>query len=122
MRSVVPASASASEARKHSFSPTPTMSGMPSRAPVLASDFFPADRGSEALDPRAAPHACDELFLDDRDAAGVVAAVLEPPQALDQDRNDVAPRRGADDAAHFASPSSSVASRTESTPVLRAPA
>jgi hypothetical protein len=33
-------------------------------------------------------------------AAGVVAAVLEPAQALDQDGNDVARADGADDATH----------------------
>jgi hypothetical protein len=36
----------------------------------------------------------------DGDAARVVAAVLEAAQALDQDRNDVAACRRADDAAH----------------------
>ena len=46
-------------------------------------------------------------FAHQRDAAGVVAAVLEPPQALDQDRDDVAARDRADDAAHGSSPSSS---------------
>ncbi len=34
MRSVVPASASASEARKFSSAPTPTTSGLPARAPT----------------------------------------------------------------------------------------
>jgi len=35
-----------------------------------------------------------------RDAAGVIAAVLEPLEALHEDRNDVAMGRCPDDAAH----------------------
>ena len=34
------------------------------------------------------------------DAGGVVAAVFEPPQALDEDRNDVALGDGTNDSAH----------------------
>src|SRR5439155_18285247 len=37
-------------------------------------------------------------------ARRVVAAVFEPPQTLDEDWNDVAPRGGADDAAHGSAP------------------
>ena len=60
--------------------------------------------------------------VDDRDARGVVAAVLEAPQPLDEDRNDVAPRGGADDAAHVSPSLSSSASRPGSRPGGRVPA
>ena len=39
-----------------------------------------------------------------RDAAGVIAAVLEATQAFDQDRNDVALGNRTDDAAHDSPP------------------
>jgi len=41
----------------------------------------------------------------DRHAAGVIAPVLEPLQALNQNRNDVAPGDARHDAAHENSPS-----------------
>ena len=50
--------------------------------------------------PRRAARATQLAALVHRDAAGVVAAVLEPLQALDEDRNDVACADCADDAAH----------------------
>ena len=40
------------------------------------------------------------LLVDERDPGGVVAAVLEPPEALDQDRARLAGTGVADDAAH----------------------
>ena len=40
------------------------------------------------------------IVADDREAGRVVAAVFEPPDAVDQDRDDVARGRRADDAAH----------------------
>jgi hypothetical protein len=51
----------------------------------------------------ASAHAltpADALALVDGDTAAVVAAVLEPLQALDEDGNDVAGTDRADDAAH----------------------
>src|SRR6266850_3629845 len=66
-------------------------------------------------------HAFQARSVYHRDARRIVAAVFEAPQALDQDRNDVAPRGGADDAAHRLRPSSSAVSRTGPTPGGRAP-
>jgi hypothetical protein len=49
---------------------------------------------------RRAARALQLAVLVHGDAAGVVAAVLEPLQAFDQDRDDVARADRADDAAH----------------------
>jgi hypothetical protein len=46
-----------------------------------------------------APHAADAA-VEDRDAGGVVAAVLEPLQALREDRDDVTAGDGSDDSTH----------------------
>ena len=58
------------------------------------------DAGGQLGHARGAARAAQPAVLVDRDAARVVAAVFEPPQALDQDRNDVAGADRADDAAH----------------------
>lgn len=50
--------------------------------------------------PAGAAGAAQPAVLVHRDAAAVVAAVLQPLQALDEDRDDVAGADRADDAAH----------------------
>ncbi len=40
----------------------------------------------------------------DGDAAGVIAAIFQAAQALDQHRNDIALRHGADDSTHEQTP------------------
>src|SRR5918911_1025257 len=57
----------------------------------LRSELTDAPRGAQAFQRPA---------LNDRDAGGVVAAVFQSPQAFDEQGDDVAARRGADDAAH----------------------
>src|SRR5918993_732606 len=47
-----------------------------------------------------------EAAIDDGDACGVVAAVLEAAQTFQQDRDDVAPRYRGDDSAHREDPCS----------------
>ena len=47
----------------------------------------------------AAPQV-DRAVAHDRDARRVVAAVLEPPQPVDEDRDDVLRADVADDSAH----------------------
>jgi hypothetical protein len=47
-----------------------------------------------------APHLQGAVAAEHRDAGGIVAAVAQAPQALDENGNYIAPRRGADDAAH----------------------
>src|SRR5262245_9518165 len=77
--------------------------------------------GGQVVDARNGAHEVDGPIVQHRYAAGVVAAVLEPPQSLDQDRNDVTARRRADDAAHLLTPFSWAASTTARTPAARAP-
>src|SRR5262245_63524758 len=77
--------------------------------------------GGQVADPRNGAHEADGPIVQHRDAAGVVAAVLEAAQSLDQDRNDVTARRRADDAAHLLTPFSWAASTTARTPAARAP-
>ena len=88
----------------------------------LAADVLGARLRRELGDASGRTHALQAGAVHHRDARRVVAAILEAPQSLDQDRNDVAPRGGADDAAHRLSLSSSAVSRTGSTPGGRAPA
>src|SRR5690606_14965334 len=68
-----------------------------------------AERGAEALGaggalhlghPAGAAHAADVAAVDDSDAGGVVAAVLESLEPLDEDWNHIAIRDRANDAAH----------------------
>jgi hypothetical protein len=54
----------------------------------------------ELGDARRAPRAAQFAVLVDGHAARVVAAVLEPLESLDEDRNDVAGADCADDATH----------------------
>src|SRR6185436_3311034 len=54
-----------------------------------------------------------EPAIDDGHPRGVVAAVLQPSQAFDQDRDDVAPRYRGDDSAHAGFPC-----RNESAPAV----
>jgi len=54
----------------------------------------------EVFHARDAAHALQVGAVQRRHAAGIVAAVLEAPQALDQDGDDVATGGCADDAAH----------------------
>src|SRR5213078_3565277 len=56
-------------------------------------------RGNEAFEMRRG------AAVDDGKAGRVVAAIFEPPDAFDQDRNHVASRCRADDAAHDKLPS-----------------
>ena len=58
------------------------------------------DPGGKIGDPGDAPQSLKLAIGDRRDAARVVAPILEAAQAFDQDRQDVAPRRRADDPAH----------------------
>src|SRR5690242_20104320 len=62
-------------------------------------ELLPSDLRGEFGDAALRPHALQPMVAD-RDARGVVAAVLEPLQALDQDRNDVSLCGGAYDSAH----------------------
>jgi hypothetical protein len=66
----------------------------------LGDDLVSGNLAREVGHPLDATDAIDARAIDERHAAGVVAAVFEAPQPLDQDRNDVAPGGGADDAAH----------------------
>ncbi len=68
--------------------------------PVPASMCSLSTCASQLGHARGAARAPQAAALVHRDAAGVVAAVFEPLQALDQDRNDVARADRADDAAH----------------------
>src|SRR6185295_18572049 len=54
----------------------------------------------EIRDPRDAAKTLQTIFREHCDAAGVISAVFETPQAFNQDRNDVASGRRADDATH----------------------
>jgi hypothetical protein len=63
-------------------------------------EAFGGDAGRQLGDPRRAAGASQSAPLMDRDAARVVAAVFEPTQALDEDRDDVARTDGRDDSAH----------------------
>ena len=86
-----------------------------------AFDVFFANLNCQVCDARDAAHAPDLAVEKHRYAAGVVAAVLKPAQAFDEDRDDVATRCRADDAAHDLSLSFAVVSRTGSTPAGHAP-
>src|SRR5438552_1683862 len=77
-----------------------------------ASKVFFANLNCQVCDARDAAHAPDLAVENHGYAAGVVAAVLEPAQAFDEDRDDVAPRRRTDDAAHGLSLSFAAVSRT----------
>ena len=48
--------------------------------------FLPAARDSSSLTLPSAREALQAVLVDDRDAGGVVAAVLEPIKAFEQDR------------------------------------
>ncbi len=61
----------------------------------LRGEIRDAGRGDEPCEARRAGRA-----VDDGETGGVVAAILEPADAVDQDRNHVARRGRADDAAH----------------------
>ena len=61
----------------------------------LRGEVRDAGRGDEPGEARRARRS-----VDDRESGGVVAAILEAADAVDQDRNDVARRGRADDAAH----------------------
>jgi len=63
-------------------------------------DRVARDLGFEFGDARGAAGAAQLAALVHRDAAGVVAAVLEALQTLDQDRDDVAGADRTDDSAH----------------------
>ena len=69
-----------------------------------ALDAVAGDQRLQFGHPSGAAAAAQAAALVDRHAAGVVAAVFEAPQALDQDGNDVACADGADDAAHAGTP------------------
>ncbi len=73
----------------------------PARVPDAeqAGEVFRGRRGFHLRDSADAPHAAD-VAVEDRHARGIVAAVFEALQSLDQHGNDVALRDGADDAAH----------------------
>ena len=76
------------------------------RRPARVSDAGAAlhlvmgDAGLELGHARGTPRAPQFAALMDRDTAGVVAAVLEPLQPFDENRNDVPRADGADDATH----------------------
>jgi hypothetical protein len=63
-------------------------------------DAIGAHAGLELGHARGAARAPQPAALVHGDAAGVIAAVFEPLQALDQHRNDVARADGADDSTH----------------------
>jgi hypothetical protein len=77
--------------------------------------------GRQVGNPRDGAREPDAVLAQERNAAGVVAPVLEPPQPFDQDRNDVAPCDGAHDAAHIR-PFSSLPWVSSSAPRPAAPA
>src|SRR5438477_9079507 len=87
----------------------------------LAGDVLRAGLHGELGDAAGGAHAFDAGAIYNGDAGRVVAPVFEAPQAVDQDRYDVAACRRADDAAHARSSFSSAASRTEWKPGGRAP-
>ena len=87
----------------------------------LTADVIAGGLGGKLGDAAGRADAFYRGAVDYGDARRVVAAVLETPQAVDQDRHDVPARGGADDAAHWARPSSSAASSPEWKPGARAP-
>ena len=63
------------------------------------------DDAFQALDLAFRPAALDRTVDQRRDSGGVVAAIFEPPQTLDQEGRDVVLSDDADDAAHGPGPS-----------------
>src|SRR6185436_10030427 len=63
-----------------------------------------ADREARQLGDAAGTPDSFQTAIDDGDAGRVVAAVLQPPQPFDQDRDDVTPRYRGDDSAHAGFP------------------
>src|ERR1043165_4494162 len=74
------------------------------RSPARVRD--PGQRGlvlhprSEVADAGHGAHEADGAVAQHGDATGIIAAVLQPPQPLDQGGHDVPARRRADNSAH----------------------
>ena len=68
--------------------------------PYSPSSGLPASDLLEVRQLAGAAPELDRSVADDRDAGRVVAAVLEPPQAVDEDRQHLLRADVADDAAH----------------------
>ena len=79
-----------------------TAVGRPSRVAdaVVAGDRVRADHLFEVGELAGAPPQVDRAVADHRDARRVVAPVLEAPQSVDEDGNDVLRSDVADDSAH----------------------
>ena len=67
---------------------------------VVAGERIGADHLLEVRQLAGAAPQVDRAAADDGDARRVVAAILEPPQPVDQDRHDVLRSDVADDSAH----------------------
>ena len=67
---------------------------------VVARERIQRDDVFEVRQLAGAPAQLDRAVVHDRDAGRVVAAILEPPQAVDEHRHDVLGSDVADDPAH----------------------
>jgi hypothetical protein len=67
---------------------------------VLPVEGIDGDRFLETRELAGAPAQLDRALADDRDARRVVPPILEPPQPVDQNRQDLLVPDLADDPAH----------------------
>src|SRR5207249_2634172 len=100
-----------------------TAMGCPARVPDpgRAAERLLAEEVREAIELSDAPPDLDVVVLEDREAGGVIAPVLELPESAHQDRARVTRPDVADDATHGSAPPPRPSSRRLGLPGVRSP-